>query len=209
MFIQTLLTNPNMYFMQIFLVTFSICCHEYSHARCALWQGDRTAADAGHLTLNPIKQMGPFSLGMLFILGISWGQVPVNPRMMKHKYSDMLVSFAGPFANLILFILFSIGLGIVLTLEGSENAMKLFYFGGMLNFVLFVLNMLPLPILDGGHILSHFFPKAFSSNSEFANGAIILMFFLVFQFISIAYSIGGVCSLFIAHIIKFLLSVVM
>ena len=47
------------------VLVFSICCHEYSHARAALWQGDDTAKLLGHLTLNPLKQMGLPSLLMM------------------------------------------------------------------------------------------------------------------------------------------------
>jgi len=209
MFIKLLSTDPRMYFMHIFIVTFSICLHEYAHARTALSQGDSTAADAGHLTLNPVVQMGPFSLVMLVILGISWGQVPVNPQRMKHKYSDMLVSFAGPAANFILFLLFSIGLGIILFLDNDSNVWRFFLYGGMLNFVLFILNLLPLPMLDGGHILANFYPKIFSSTSEFANGAILLAYFLIFQFISIAYYIGDKCVKFIVEIVFFLLNIIL
>ena len=117
MFIKLLFSDPNTYLMWVTLVVFSICCHEYLHARVALWQGDSTAADQGHLTLNPMKQMGLFSIIMLLVIGISWGQVPVNPSRMKHKYSDALVSFAGPFMNLILFLIFAIAASVVATLN--------------------------------------------------------------------------------------------
>ena len=94
--------------MQLLVVVFSVCLHEYAHARAALWQGDATAAEQGHLTLNPLKQMGPMSLIMLLIIGIAWGAVPVNPGRMRHRYSDALVSFAGPATNLALFLVSSL-----------------------------------------------------------------------------------------------------
>ncbi|MCK5845103.1 MAG: site-2 protease family protein, partial [Victivallales bacterium] len=89
--------------MQLLIIVFSICCHEYMHARTALWQGDDTAARTGHLTLNPLKQMGLISIFMLFMFGIAFGQVPVNPNKMRKPWGEALVSFAGPFANIALF----------------------------------------------------------------------------------------------------------
>ena len=103
------------------IVIFSICCHEYAHAQIALWQGDSTAYENGHLTLNPFKQMGVISIITLLIIGISWGAVPVNPNRMKHKYSEALVAFAGPFTNLFLFFIFSIVSAVVM-LKGTPHS---------------------------------------------------------------------------------------
>ena len=71
-------------------------------------RGDSTAADQGHLTLNPLKQMGMFSLIMLLVAGITWGQVPVNPNMMRRRYSHALVAAAGPLTNIALFFIFCV-----------------------------------------------------------------------------------------------------
>ena len=177
LFINYLWEDPNFFFMQILIVVFAICCHEYMHARVALWQGDPTAADEGHLTLNPLRQMGPISLVMLAIIGIAWGQVPVNPARMRHKYSDALVSFAGPATNLVLAVVFCFVAALVIIISGekeltstsmeiSNNARNLFRIGAILNFVLFVFNMLPAPGFDGWHILSSFFPKLKTNDSQ-------------------------------------------
>ena len=177
LFINYLWEDPNFFFMQILIVVFAICCHEYMHARVALWQGDSTAADEGHLTLNPLRQMGPISLVMLAIIGIAWGQVPVNPKRMRHKYSDALVSFAGPATNLVLAVIFCFVAALVIIISGekeltstsmeiSNNARNLFRLGAILNFVLFVFNMLPAPGFDGWHILSSFFPKLKTNDSQ-------------------------------------------
>ena len=72
----------------------SICLHEYFHAQVAFWCGDDTAAHYGHLTLNPLRQMGWISLVMFFILGIAWGMVPVDRRRLS-KGQAALVSFSG------------------------------------------------------------------------------------------------------------------
>lgn len=82
LFITQLFEDPQRFFIWLLVVIFSICCHEFMHAWAALKQGDPTAADEGHLTLNPMKQMGPFSLVMLAVCGIAWGRVPVRPWQM-------------------------------------------------------------------------------------------------------------------------------
>ena len=104
LFINNLFRDPQFFFTWLVFIVFSICCHEFMHAYVALKQGDSTAADMGHLTLNPLKQMGLFSLIMLAVAGIAWGAVPVRPYLMRHRHSDALVAFAGPATNLGLFL---------------------------------------------------------------------------------------------------------
>lgn len=205
LFIQQLFVKPMEFFIWILVVVFSICCHEYAHARVALWQGDPTAAERGHLTLNPLRQMGIFSLIMLAFVGIAWGAVPVNPYRMRHKYSAAIVAFAGPLMNIILFVLFSIGLAVVKVTGGNEAALLLFGVGAVLNVVLFLFNMLPVPPLDGWGVLNGCFPKLRLENSELAKGSIVLLMLLVF--------IGGFRYIFTAgnfitiHFVQLILTV--
>lgn len=180
LFINMLSSNPQLFFTWILVVVFSVCCHEYAHARVALWQGDPTAADQGHLTLNPLKQMGIFSLVMLAFIGIAWGAVPVNPQRMRHKYSSALVSFAGPLTNLILFLIFCIGYTISVKLGFKESAKNLFEIGAVLNIVLFMFNMVPVPPLDGWGVLNGLFPKISLHNSELVKGATLCIMLVVF-----------------------------
>jgi Zn-dependent protease len=184
LFIEKLISDPSTFFIQISVVVFSVCCHEYAHARIALQQGDPTAAYSGHLTLNPHKQMGVYSLLMLAFLGIAWGQVPVNTSNLRNKYSEALVAFAGPATNLILFFAFTILLVIAEKSMSADFAVKILvmkfcYLGSILNFALFIINLLPVPILDGWPILLHFFPKLKYSNSEFFKGFTLFICFAV------------------------------
>lgn len=189
LFIDKLFTDPNAFFIQLFVVVFSICCHEYAHAQVALLQGDNTAAEQGHLTLNPMKQMGVYSLIMLAFVGIAWGQVPVNPARMKHKWSNALVSFAGPAMNIFLamgftflfsFAITSIGLDKInqQTMFRDYPVLRLAELGATLNFVLFCFNMLPVPMLDGWGVFSYFFPKLGKGQSEFYNGLTVFICFV-------------------------------
>jgi Zn-dependent protease len=182
LFAQLALSNPQFYFMWVFLVVFSVCLHEYFHAQVALWMGDSTAADNGYLTLNPLRQMGLMSLIALLLIGISWGGVPVNPSRMRHRYSEAVVAAAGPLINFILFLLFTFVAAIAYTKTGDGNSMfvQFFVVGGVLNTVLFIFNLIPVPPLDGWSILTVIFPKIYSINSELRNGVIFAIFVLVF-----------------------------
>lgn len=156
-FIQVLMHNPAYYLTWVMLVAFSICLHEYAHAWTAHRLGDDTAADAGHLTLNPLVQMGPISLVMLLIIGIAWGQVPVSPNRLRGRYGPAWVSLAGPAANLFLCILF--GLLVRVSAGWAPDAVRqVFLIGSIVNGTLMLLNLLPVPPLDGWGALSDFVP---------------------------------------------------
>ena len=100
LFIQTLWTNPVYFFTVCLIVTFSVCLHEYFHAWMGVREGDYTLQD--HLTLNPVKQMGFMSLLMMAFFGIAWGGVPVNPTLLRGRWSMLKVSVAGPVARAVL-----------------------------------------------------------------------------------------------------------
>jgi Zn-dependent protease len=202
-FISLLFSHPQEYFMWILLVVFSVCLHEYFHALVAFWQGDSTAADRGHLTLNPLVQIGIFPLVLLIFIGITWGATPVNPSRMRHRYSNALVSFAGPFSNILLFFVFCFLIAILSEKKMlSEGMMVLFGTGAILNFVLFSFNMLPVPPLDGFTVLSHFIPSLARNNSELKNAAFFVIFIIAFTSFRKVYDLGAWVSGFIIESIK-------
>ena len=187
LFISRATENPQEFFMWIFLVVFSICFHEYSHAQVALWEGDPTARDEGHLTLNPLKQMGIFSLVMLAIVGIAWGAVPVNPQRMRRRISPLLVSLAGPVANLILYVMFTTVLYLIaiygkgrIDENVAMNASSLFFLGAVLNLTLFCFNMIPAPPLDGYAVFKFFSHRGLNEHSELIKGLAIGLILLAF-----------------------------
>ena len=108
MFIKMLFSDPRSFFAILLIISFSISLHELVHTWVALKCGDDTAAANGHLTLNPLKQMGLFSIIMLLFIGIAWGQVPVDESKMKKPYHPALVAASGPLTNLVLFVIFTI-----------------------------------------------------------------------------------------------------
>jgi Zn-dependent protease len=160
LFVHYFMEDPQFFFSWILVITFSICVHEWAHAAAALTCGDDTAARAGHLTLNPLVQMGPQSILFLVLLGIAWGAVPVDVSQLRKRWHEAWVSFAGPLSNLILSCFFCmIAAGVLLWGPADNPVGEVFLLGGMANGVLFLLNMLPVPALDGWTVLAHFFPK--------------------------------------------------
>jgi Zn-dependent protease len=155
MFIQQALTDPTLYFSWIVFVMFSICCHEYAHAYIALRAGDDTAAQNGHLTLNPLVQMGLQSLIVLALFGIAWGAVPVSLAKVRSAHKRALIALAGPLMNLLLCLFFAL-LTVIAQTAGAQSAASFLYIGGAVNGMLFVLNILPVPVLDGFAVISAF-----------------------------------------------------
>ena len=150
-------------------VLLAITAHEVSHGWIARKLGDNTAFMLGRLTLNPLKHVDPVGTilipGMLLLLqaGFIFGYakpVPINWKNLRHPKRDMaLVAVAGPGANLLMAIAWALlaRLGLLL----GENGMALIYMGvaGItINIILMVLNLLPLPPLDGGRVMTGLLP---------------------------------------------------
>ncbi|MHB8893857.1 MAG: site-2 protease family protein [Candidatus Geothermincolia bacterium] len=152
-----------------------VILHEYMHGRVADWCGDHTARGAGRITLNPIPHIDPFGTVLLplALLLISGGRfafgyakpVPVNPYFMRKRRDMIYVALAGPLTNfavalaiaLIGMIVHLAGVSTVSGLQISELFM-LFYFAAFINVWLGVFNLIPVPPLDGSHVLEYFLP---------------------------------------------------
>ncbi len=182
LFIQILFTNPSLYIMWVSLVVLSVWLHEAAHIMAAYSQGDDTAYRSGYL-FNPIKQMGIVSIMALILVGITWGAVPVNYMNMKKRYSPAIVALAGPITNFILFLAFCYAGTLVFEKTGGDLHSLLFQFffiGGILNFVLFIFNLIPVPPLDGWTVLLTLVPKITRVNQELRNGIMFGIFALLF-----------------------------
>lgn len=154
-------------------VLFAITVHEVAHGWVARRFGDSTAFILGRLSLNPFKHIDPVGTVlipavMLFLPGgfiFGWAKpVPVDYRNLKHPKRDMVyVAAAGPFANLLMVILWAliVRLGTLLIPAGVWYAMPLVYMGCagiFINSLLMIVNMIPLPPLDGGRVLTGLLP---------------------------------------------------
>lgn len=175
-------------FIPMFLV--SITVHEFAHAFIASIFGDDTAKNMGRLTINPIKHadlVGTLIVPLAtFISGfamIGWAKpVPIDRRNFKNELrDDALVSFAGPFSNFllaVLFLLLFILLG-ALGLLTNDFLIRILWYGMFLNIFLFAFNLLPIPPLDGSHILYDIFPNRITAkilNFGFYGSIILLLF---------------------------------
>ena len=182
--------DTKMFLMITLVVVFSICLHEFFHAWTALKFGDTTAADRGHLTLNPLKQMGPMSIIMFLLLGFAWGAVPVNPPLLRarNRHAPAIVALAGPATNFGLFLVGFFFFGFLSTriwnLVENEDAgvtiLELFLLLGVYNLFLCIFNLLPIPGLDGWNALTEYVPRLRNVHSEFAKGVTIFLIFLLF-----------------------------
>jgi Zn-dependent protease len=149
-------------------ILLGLTIHEFSHAFVANYLGDPTAKYAGRLSLNPIRHLDPLGTVLLLIflftlgLGFGWGKpVPVNPYNLKHKHGELLVSLAGPFSNFLLAILIAVLLALLppaLTAGWSQDFIKLFYTIILVNVMLGLFNLLPIPPLDGSKVLFDLLP---------------------------------------------------
>ncbi|MBS0196564.1 MAG: site-2 protease family protein [Planctomycetes bacterium] len=172
--------NPMFAVSWVFWVIFSICLHELGHGVAAIRCGDDTPRLLGHMTWNPLVHMGTWSLIMFALFGFTWGQMPVNPLRFRGRYDDAFVAFAGPFVNLILFVLCAVAscLWIVygrgLPDPFGANLGVFVTCGTMINVVGFIFNLVPVPPLDGSRILGNFVP-AYANLWRTESGAIIGM----------------------------------
>ena len=153
--------------LQYLILVFAITVHEWAHAWCANRCGDPTARQLGRMTLNPIAHMDLIGTVLLPLFSIfmpggvallGWGKpVPVRPDNFRHATrDDVLVSLAGPLSNVVTTVV-ALGLTRVLLLvpgELARNSIDYFLYPlAGLSFFLAFFNLLPMPPLDGSHLL--------------------------------------------------------
>jgi Zn-dependent protease len=149
---------------------FAITLHEVAHGWVAKYFGDRTAEAQGRLSLNPIRHIDLIGtvlvpLLMLWLGGFLFGwakPVPVNPRFMRNPRGNMVwVSAAGPAANVVMALVWAFLMMIALRADfGTTGAwiQQMAGIGIFINVMLAVFNMLPIPPLDGGQLLTNLLP---------------------------------------------------
>ncbi len=182
------------------VLLFSVVVHEVAHAWQALREGDATARDLGRITLNPIPHLDPVGSIVVPLLlhffggGIIFGwakPVPVNPRNYRdYRAGDIRVSLAGIVANLGLVILCAAGLLLLriagsvagaATLAGAPAAMLTY--GIFINLILAWFNLIPLPPLDGSHVLKHLLPPRLTHRYQsFGRYGITILFLCMIFF---------------------------
>ena len=159
-------------------VVFAITVHEVAHGWVASRLGDNTARSLGRLTLNPFKHIDLVGTiivpGILLALGgflFGWAKpVPVNWRNLRNPKTDMIfVAIAGPLSNLVMavFWVLMIKVGISFADSNTFISLPLIYTGSagvFINLILLVLNLLPIPPLDGSRVVAGLLPNHLASH---------------------------------------------
>jgi Zn-dependent protease len=134
--------------------------HEFSHAFVADQLGDHRPRALGRVSLNPIRHLDPMGSLMLLIAGFGWAKpVPVNPYALRPGRRGLsMVAAAGPLANVVVAVLAAIVFRLLDGLGAGDFALGAAFFTVLFNFALAILNLLPIPPLDGYNIVLPFLP---------------------------------------------------
>jgi Zn-dependent protease len=188
------------------VLLFSVIAHEYAHGYAALRQGDPTAKSLGRLTWNPVKHIDPYMTVILplVMLVASKGQfaiggakpVPVNPHNYRnYKRGDIIVSLAGVFTNLLIALactavivptgLLARAVPPIGPTLAIVQAMLILGIG--INLVLIAFNLIPIPPLDGSHVMKYLLPRSLAVRYQQigASGLLILIALLVFGLLDV------------------------
>lgn len=188
----------------ILILIMSVVVHEVSHGFAANLLGDPTARLAGRLTLSPLPHIDPVGSVLVPLLlfftnaGVMFGwarPVPVNPYNLRGKYGEAIVAAAGPLSNIMLAAFFGllIRLGSVL----PDSFLHMATLAVIINIVLAIFNLVPIPPLDGSKILFAFLPHHLQHMRDSLErwGFFIVLFFIVFLWQFLTPVIGLIFSL--------------
>jgi Zn-dependent protease len=156
MLISLLFTAPILFFAIFIALVISITFHEFFHVLAARLQGDQTGERMGRLTLNPLAHLDPWGTLAILFIGFGWGRpAPYNPYNLKNqKYGPVIVALAGPASNLLLIIVFGVILKFLYPILGQMSYLTIFLQALVgFNGVLMIFNLIPIPPLDGSHLL--------------------------------------------------------
>ena len=165
----------------IIALTLSFSIHEFMHAAVAVWLGDPTPKNMGRVTLNPIAHVDPVGTILLLVAGFGWGKpVMYNPsnlhRFKNHRWMNIMVHLAGVTGNFLL--------GIVTMIFGSlfyhiymandgiiacKALSDVFLYTYAFSMMLLAFNLLPIPPLDGFHVLQELLPYKVRSSQGYRN----------------------------------------
>ncbi len=177
-------------------VLIAIVFHEVAHGYVAYLCGDDTAKRAGRLTLNPLKHLDPIGTIMLILFKFGWAKpVPVNFYNLRHPKRDIiLVSIAGPLTNLILAVILSFfyfrfsfyRYSTLFTFHFIRSYPIVMYlsdvvgYSVLINLVLFIFNLIPIPPLDGSKVLMVLIPERYKMTyAQFERYGVIILLILV------------------------------
>jgi len=166
------------FIFQIAILIFSVVIHEVSHGMAALYLGDHTAQYEGRLTLNPLKHLSFMGMVIvpiftLLIWGIPVGSakpVPYNPYNLRNqKWGPAMVAAAGPISNLFVALFFGMVIRALIIFNAPLvllNLIPIFTIIVALNILLAVINLVPIPPIDGSKVVFPFFARLSSSEAD-------------------------------------------
>jgi Zn-dependent protease len=174
--LSTFLTKISIWAIPLLL---AITLHEVAHGWTARFFGDRTAELLGRLSLNPLRHIDPVGTllvpAVLLAIGlpvIGWAKpVPVATKALRNpRRAMLLVSLAGPVANLLMAALWCVALGLVVRVHGNPTLVgwiaSMAQAGIIANTILGLFNLIPIPPLDGGRVVAGLLPPAMASRFE-------------------------------------------
>jgi len=183
-----MLLNPNLTLTDLagiaIALVIGVTCHEFSHAFTADQLGDHRPRALGRVSLNPVRHIDPFGALLFLIAGFGYGRpVPVNVYALRPGRIGMaMVAAAGPIANVLVALVFAIVYrairisGVQIDLVEGIVLSAVFY-----NFVLAILNLIPIPPLDGYNVLLAFLPPRYAFTLQrYAQYGFLLLLLLVF-----------------------------
>lgn len=177
----------------IIILIMSVVVHEISHGYAALYFGDETARYQGRLTLNPLKHLdltGSIIIPLLLLISKSgfvfgWAKpVPINPYNFRNrKWAEVIVALAGPLSNISLAVIF----GLLIRFGGQFGILNpsFLYIASyvvLINLVLAIFNLIPIPPLDGSHLLFSILSEKYAHFKETLQrfGFIFVLIFIIF-----------------------------
>lgn len=194
------------FLFSVIIFFLAVVIHEYAHGVTAYWLGDRTAKYAGRLTLNPLAHIDPFGTILLPVLLIisrspvifGWAKpVPINYWGLRNPKKDILwVGLAGPLANIIL----AAGLSLFLKMGIAVSTFitHLILQGILINLVLAVFNLIPIPPLDGSRILISILPVNLTKQYAAIERYGFIILFILFYFRFFDYIIWPIVNILLA-----------
>lgn len=187
--------------LRLVIVVVSLVFHEFAHAATATWLGDSTPRRQGRLTLNPLAHLDLTGFIAMLIAPIGWARpVEIHPGAFRHPRAGMAwVAAAGPFANAVLAAL-CYGAQAIPALNASDAAQQALGLAFEVNVALLLLNLLPIPPLDGWRVLSALIPVRWRLRSGWLDGYgpwLLLLLFLLppvnRAFSDLVYAVMSLC----------------
>jgi len=174
-------------------IILGLTVHEYSHALVAHMCGDSTAKEQGRISLNPLKHIDPLGFIMLIIAGFGWAKpVQFNEQNLRNPKTDVIkIALAGPLSNAVIAMILSIVFSLLSSAFPTyptpvmRVVFEVLRSAIYLNWALFIFNLIPLPPLDGSHLLlSQFkkFPALY--NGLYKYGSLLLFGLIVVSFVT-------------------------